>query len=71
MDDEWKAWGNHVLSELTRLSSDIHGLRSDLKDIYGDVSALKAKAGIWGMIGGCIPVLVLLGVEFLKGGSPF
>ena len=70
-DDGWKEWGRHVLTELSRLSSDIHGLRTDLQAIYGDVSALKVKSTIWGLVGGVIPVAILIAVEIFSKSTPF
>ena len=74
-EDSWKEWGKHVLQELSRLSGSVDGMREELKAIYGDVSALKVKAGLWGAIcgagAGAIPVLIFLVMEMTKGSSPF
>lgn len=46
---------------------DIKEIKSDLKMILQDISALKVKAGFWGAIGGAIPIAIGLIVWFLRG----
>lgn len=33
-----------------------------------DIAGLKVKSSIWGIIGGSIPILVLLAINLFKGG---
>ena len=49
-------------------------LRENQKEIFGkldtiivDIATLKVKAGIWGLIGGMIPVGIMLIVLLIKG----
>jgi hypothetical protein len=37
-------------------------LNDRISDLRVDIATLKVKAGIWGLIGGVIPVLITLGV---------
>jgi hypothetical protein len=39
---------------------------SEHRNIWIDVSALKIKAGIWGLLGGSLIVLVGIALEFAK-----
>jgi hypothetical protein len=49
-----------VLDEIRDVKRQIAHLRNDLTMIRVDVSALKVKATIWGLIGGAIPVTGML-----------
>lgn len=59
-----------ILSELKRLS--VNQKSTDEKmntmhvDIASKIAALQVKAGIWGLIGGLIPVLIGTIFLFLK-----
>ena len=72
-DNGWPQWQRHVLAELTRLSSWLKDNTTKLDEMYQDnaerlssireeISMLKAKASMWGMIGGLIPVVIALAV---------
>lgn len=52
-DNGWKEWKNHVLSELQRLEP----IQTDITDIKVAIGKLKVKSGIWGAIGGIIPLM--------------
>lgn len=65
----WSKWENHVLLELKRLN-ECHGdVNTKLDALMKEVSALKVKAGIWGVIGGAVPVIIGLGVWVLTAGG--
>lgn len=64
----WTAWEKHVLAELEdlklsyrRLTDEIHGARMEIE-------RLKVKAGIWGLIGGSVPVVIGMGVYLIQRG---
>ena len=57
-EQEWRKW----------LVEQVQTMEGELKDLNSSVSALRVKAGIWGLIGGAIPVAVGLTIHFLKGG---
>jgi len=63
----WDEWRNHVLSELKRQNELIEKIYSKIEGLGEDMSALKVKAGVWGLAGGLIPVLIALGVWFITG----
>jgi hypothetical protein len=73
-DNSWYAWSKTVLLQLEQ---DTHKLDKHeaclqevkrlVTDLRIDVAQLKVKAGIWGLIGGIIPVAIGLGVWLLKG----
>jgi hypothetical protein len=57
--------GTRVDKETCRSSAS--SIRDDIKTLELDVVALKVKAGIWGLIGGAIPVIIGLAVWIIKG----
>ena len=61
-NDTWKEWSRHVLAELKRLSDDYDHLDAKLDDrltqVAVEIAKLKVKAGIWGVLGGALPVLI-------------
>lgn len=66
MAEEWKEHQIHVLAELKRLNECYYRLDARIVRIGIDLSNLKAKAGIWGLFGGAIPIIIGLGIWFLK-----
>jgi len=65
----WDEWKRYVLGELKRVSDEQTDMRkenvaqhvailSSISDLKSDLSALKVKAGVWGLIGGAIPVSI-------------
>ena len=64
--NDWKEYRRLVLSELERLNA--HGERIDkaLATISTDITMLKVKAGLWGLLGGLVPVTVMLAVTVLR-----
>lgn len=64
----WEVWGRHVLEELKRLNKCYETLQHDVGKIKGEVEGLKVKAGVWGVIGGGIPILITIAIWFfIKG----
>jgi len=66
--DDWNSWSKYVLMELERLNKCYKGLDKKVDDIRMDIVALKVKAGLWGALGGALPVLVALGIWVLQKG---
>lgn len=73
-EDTWQEWSRHVLAELKRLNDTIQAVDDKidkLKDeqvspLKIELAMLKVKSGFWGMIGGAIPVILMVLVEILK-----
>jgi hypothetical protein len=57
-DNGWNEWSKHVLAELERLNDCYNGVNGQLQKIHVEIAMLKVKSGIWGAIGGCIPLLI-------------
>ena len=57
--DSWTEWRQHVLITLKDLNSKMDQVRLE-------VAGLKVKAGIWGLVGAAIPVLLGLSIVLIK-----
>ena len=44
-------------------------MRKDIKKLIGDVAGLKVKAGIWGLLGGSIPIIIIAILAYLTKGN--
>ena len=73
----WNEWSRHVLAELHRLNDCIEAIPKSfnlkvdyinlaLKRIEIDIAKLQVKSGVWGAIGGMIPVVIMLLVMWYK-----
>jgi len=66
--NEWAEWSrNIVIEELRRLNSSITNIEKSISGVHKDMSSinielatLKVKSGIWGLLGGVIPVIAAL-----------
>ena len=67
----WTEWGKFVLKELERLNkviadlissynNELKAIRKEMKERDEEIVGLKIKSGVWGLIGGLIPVLIVL-----------
>jgi len=45
----------------------LNELRRDIKKILRRTASLEVKAGVWGLIGGSIPVIITIGFILIKG----
>ena len=57
--DGWTKWENHVLAELKRLNGWLETVDGKLDKVSIDISGLKVKSGVWGLLGGFIPALTV------------
>lgn len=64
--NSWAEWSKFVLKELERLNSCYKDLDAKVGNIAVDIAMLKVKAGLWGLIGGAIPVLLMVGYIIIK-----
>lgn len=62
----WDEYQKLVLHELKELNKKAEANLVDHAAIKEDIATLKVKAGIWGLVGGMIPVVIALGVMILK-----
>lgn len=65
-DDEWKMWSKHVLIELERLNGCLIQKEKKIYRLSQDMAGIKARSGIYGLIGGAVPVCIVLGYMLLQ-----
>lgn len=56
-------WNKHQLLVLAKLDSYGNSIRSVHKEITAikiEIARLQVKSGIWGLLGGCVPVVLWL-----------
>ena len=72
----WAEWGTHILFEIERLGDDIKDsrkeqkeLRIELKEVRAEleqskinVAVLKEKSTMWGIVGGLLGTLLVIGI---------
>lgn len=63
----WNRHEEHVLRKLEELRGDQKRIYEEIQSLGRDVAALKVKAGVWGMLGGLVPVVIFLVGAFLQG----
>jgi len=64
----WNEYSRLVLSELERLDVGQVALNEKMNKVLTEIALLKVKSGVWGLLGGAIPVAIGLGLWLLKGG---
>ena len=63
-NDGWKEWSKHVLLELKRLNNKLENVDIHVQNTALEIAMLKVKSGVWGLIGGIIPVFILIAVQW-------
>ena len=64
----WDQYQRLVLDKLDSHTGWLKSLTRSVSKVETEISALKVKSGVWGILGGLIPVLVLVLVYvFAKG----
>lgn len=62
--DDWTHYSMHILNELDRLNKQQEELANQVTNLRIQISqidtAFKIKSGIWGLMGGAVPVIVSL-----------
>ena len=62
----WSQYEKLVMAELKRLNEAVECVTTEVVSIRVEIAMLKVKAGMWGAVGACIPIIMLLAIEFLK-----
>lgn len=61
-NQSWEAWANHVLRTLEKLETKVDSLEKRMAqnnlESKVDITAIKAKAGVWGIIAGFIASII-------------
>ena len=59
-DNGWSKYEKMVIDKLDDHDDKFNGIENKLTQIQVDIATLKVKAGIWGGIGGLIPVVIAI-----------
>ena len=51
--------------ELQRLNHSVDEVKQEVQKISIDLAKLKIKSGIWGLLGGAIPIAIMLATWFI------
>lgn len=66
----WSQWSIFVLKELERLTECIKQVETTVNEIHTELQVHKEqfrqKASVWGLVGGAIPVAIMIGVYVIK-----
>ena len=61
-NQSWEAWANHVLKTLEKLEDKVGSLEQRLSDnnleSKVEITEIKAKAGVWGVIAGFVASVI-------------
>ena len=59
-DNGWSKYEKMVIDKLDDHDDKFSGIQDKLTQIQVDIATLKVKAGVWGGIGGLIPVIIAI-----------
>ncbi len=57
-ENDWEKWSVYILKELERLNDCYEESRKEIIKIGKDIVSLKVKSGMWGVIGGMVPICI-------------
>lgn len=58
-------WSKHVLMQLEMNSKCLNEIKAEITNAKVEIARLKVKSGVWGAIGGALPVCVAIGLWLL------
>lgn len=64
--ESWDNWRAHVLAEIERANVNLSNINSAVNTLNVEIGKLQVKSGVWGMVGGIIPVIILVLIEKMK-----
>ena len=65
----WSKYEKLVMDKLDEHDDRFGNVENKLTQIQVDIATLKVKAGVWGGIGGLVPVVIALVMFFASKGS--
>lgn len=63
--DGWDEYRIMVVNELRRLNDNLERTNDKVDDLGRKVAALQVKAGVWGILGGLVPLTIALAMKLL------
>ena len=64
--DGWSKSEQFVLATLVELKASQLRTEERMLSVLVCLAGLKVRAGVWGLLGACIPVIVMLGINAYK-----
>lgn len=65
----WDEWRNHVLSELKENKEDHKTIITKMDGLSLTIAALQVRSGVWGLLGGLVPVLIMVIIWYVERGT--
>ena len=62
----WNEWSKHVLHELERMNDCFERLRDDQQAVDKRLTILEIRAGLFGALGGSLPVLIYILIDYFN-----
>jgi len=62
----WESYSRLVLTKLDEHEDVLKDISKELTNIRVDIGMLKVKSGLWGLVGGFIPVAIAVILNYLK-----
>lgn len=62
----WTEYQKLVMNTLEQHEKKLEGITEALTEIKVEIGMLKVKAGMWGVVGGIIPMAITLALVFVK-----
>ena len=63
----WTEYSKLVLSQLEEHGDVLKDINRELTNMRVEIGMLKVKSGVWGVIGGVIPVTIAIIIAAIKG----
>jgi hypothetical protein len=64
----WDEYKRLVLKELEDIKAGMRRMENKVDENCRRVVGLEVKAGVWGLLGGLIPVIIVMGILLVRSG---
>lgn len=66
--NDWKEHRKLILADLQRHEEILERILAHINSLRTEVALLQLRASIWGLAAGCVPVILLLVIQYMKTG---
>lgn len=66
MGNGWEEYQKLVIDKLENHAQQLKDIHADLVKIHEDIASLKVKSGVWGLVGGLIPSVIVIAAWLVK-----
>jgi len=64
---DWESYKKLVMATQNRHEELLEGILIAINKLRTEVALLQLRAGLWGLAAGCLPVILLLLIQYAKG----